>query len=160
MTPGDPLAPFGVDGSLRDIYVLDTTVADWQRLLDVLNAGPRRLEYGNGDGPAPPPTDAAAVFGEAGRNTMHLLSVDLGGVRANCHFFWTGEIEFDLDPREVRTPDDAAAVFAFMRALGRGLRKPVRLTPENAEELVLAEYLPDRDRREAAGGAGVPPVRE
>ncbi|QDT14379.1 hypothetical protein [Alienimonas californiensis] len=144
---------FDRDGSLRDVLVLETTVDDWERLLDFVRTGPQTYSYSSVDGKADLPA-AQEIFPDGQREGLHLMAVNLGGCTANCHFFWTGDIEFDLDPKEVTTAERAAAVFAWMRDLGRELGKPIRLTPENTEEYVLAAYDPATDSFDFRGSAG------
>lgn len=132
------------DGSLRDLYVLKTTVEDWERLLAFVRTGYRTYSYSNADGKTELPA-AKVIFPEGEREGLHLMTVDLDGCTANCHFFWTGDIEFDLLPNEVTAAERAAAVFAWMRDLGQELDRPIRLTPENTEEYVLAAYDPATD---------------
>jgi hypothetical protein len=132
------------DGSLRDLYVLDTTLQDWQRLLDFLRASDYPLRFG-WDEETVLPQEAAELFADRAPAGV-LLRVDLGGPGLNCHFFREDEIEFDLDPRAVGGPSAAEAVFSFMRRVGQALNKPVRLTPENMCEAVLFEYEPTSDQ--------------
>ena len=53
---------FDFDGSWRDIYVLDTTIEDWQRFLDMVRQGPWRFEWTVDGVPAPLPESAARCF--------------------------------------------------------------------------------------------------
>ncbi len=132
---------FSWDGSWRDFYVLNTSTSHWQRFIDFLRTG--RYAYGftlSGE-PASLPPDAATIFA-AWANDGPLLSIDVGGVVLNCHFFTEQEIEFDLDPRTVTEQSKAEAIFAFMEALARVLEQPVRMTPENSETTPIFEFNP------------------
>jgi hypothetical protein len=75
-----------------------------------------------------------------------MLTFDVGGVHINCHFFGHEELEFDLDPREVKDARSLAEVLGFMRQVGVALELPVRLTPENTRERPFLEYSPGEDR--------------
>jgi hypothetical protein len=135
---------FDWDGSWRDLYVLGTTRDDWQRLLDFLRSSGYALRFRHGGDELPLPDNLSGYFsGESEWTT--LLSVEVGGVTLNAHFFTPEEVEFDIDPREVQTSERAEVVFDFMRRVGRALGKPIRLTPENMSELVLFEYDPAAD---------------
>jgi hypothetical protein len=58
------------------------------------------------------------------------------------HFFSEGEIECDIDPREVTSQADLDAVLSLMRQLGDATKKQVILTYENCSNSPLLSYLP------------------
>jgi hypothetical protein len=142
------------DGSLRDVLVPHATRADWDRWIVFVNARyPVRWEAeGHNDGAPAPAIDAAFIHRhwDAGRERLTVLAaVFLGPVQANCHFFVDTEIENDLDPREIRAPDDHARVLAYLVDLSTTLGKEVLLTEESAENAVWfrvnaaeVEYFP------------------
>ena len=135
---------FARDGSYRDLYVLGTTAEDWRLLLSFLKGSEYGLRFRHGDDWGSVPDAPDGLFaGESGRTT--LLSVDVGGVTVNAHFFEADQIELDLVPNEVQTAERGASLFRFMRGIGLALGKPVRLTPENDRDYVLIEYDPKRD---------------
>ena len=132
------------DGSLRDLYVLDTTVEDWRSLFDFVRGSTYGLRFRHGDDWRPVPADPDGFFAGQSEWTT-LLSIDVSGFAVNAHFFETDQIELDIEPSEVQTPERAEALFEFMRDLARALGKPVRLTPENCRDYVLIEYDPASD---------------
>ena len=134
-------AEFYRDGSLRDLYVLHTTMDDWQRTLDALRASDLRCQYLRAKRPEPVPRSAVDAFPEAGY-ADRLLRVDLGGLFANTHFFTDAEIEFDLDPREIHGQDHLDSVLAFMRLLASATEKEAILTPENQPGIVIFRARP------------------
>uniref|UniRef100_B0SZV4 Uncharacterized protein n=1 Tax=Caulobacter sp. (strain K31) TaxID=366602 RepID=B0SZV4_CAUSK len=130
------------DGAWRDIYVVGTTIADWQRILDLLNdRTPDALAF-YVDGEALSSAPSADVIFERRQETSTLLQVSAGNVHLNCHFFCEEEIEFDLDPRELREEHDLQAVLAFMSTLANGTGKPAILTHENSQEAVILTVQP------------------
>jgi hypothetical protein len=137
------IAPdFAFDGSWRDIYVLDTTLSDWQVVLDML----RQLDPApifRVDGVAKAIPDRAEGAFESRASAGALLSVSIGKAVLNCHFFGVDEIEFDLDPREIGDSDQFERLVAFMRLLGELTGKVVLLTPENFKESPILRYSPD-----------------
>lgn len=134
---------FDFDGSWRDIYVFGTTITDWQRVLDALRSSEYRLTYCLDDQSVEVPTNVVDAFPVPSECT-HLLSVSFAEVTANCHFFTKGEIEFDIDPREVKGQRELNALFGFMRCLAEAVDKEVVLTPENAPEAVIFRVSPAR----------------
>ena len=141
----DAKSAFVRDGSLRDLYVLDTTVEDWHRLFDFVRGSAYDLRFRHGDDWQPLP-DAPDGFFSGESEWTTLLSVDVGGVVINAHFFETDQIELDIEPSEVQAPERAASLFGFMRGLGLALGKLVRLTPENCRDYILIEYDPGSDQ--------------
>ena len=68
-----------------------------------------------------------------------VLSIWLGGVQLNCHFFAEREIELDLDPRQITSEESFNALRQFMEPLADALQHPILLTPENLNECPIAE---------------------
>ncbi len=132
---------FACDGSLRDVYVLNTNVVIWKQFLDFLKSSGIHHSF-RGEDSTEYLADLAAYFKERSELGSLILSIDVNGVIINCHFFTETEIEFDLDPKEVTGEDKANSVFQFMEIVSETLSLPVRLTPENTEETPIFEYTP------------------
>jgi hypothetical protein len=147
------LADFEPDGSLRDIYVLGTTRAHWQRLLDGLRRWTPAPTLMLGGEPAAIPERIEEIFA-ASREVGALLSLDIGTGPLNCHFFVEDEIEFDLDPRDVAGPAAVQALIRFMAFVGEATDKAVVLTTENSREAAILRYCPDRKEVEWIGPPG------
>ena len=138
---------FYQDGSLRDVYVRETTGDDWQKLITFLESGEYQVTYKLDGTEGPLPSDFSDIekhIGELGQ----LLSIYIEGVRMNSHFFGTQEIELDLLPDEVDTEEKAESVFRFMAEMGRLLGKEVILTPENGREYVMVRFDPKANEME------------
>jgi hypothetical protein len=129
------------DGSLRDVYVVGSSLDDWPALLRALNISEYKLFFSRGGEVQSLPTDMRRQL-QDDYDLGYLLQVDLGGPVLNCHFFPDEEIEFDLDPRGVAFIDAAEKVFSFMSRLGNAVKKPVHLTGENVKEWLLFAYEP------------------
>lgn len=134
---------FVFDGSWRDIYVLNTTLADWQRVLDAIHKAEHDCEYLVDGAPGVLPNDAALTF-LTSKESRPLLSVKFGGVQANCHFFSVEEIEFDIDPREVADQPQLDILVEFMQLLANSTGKPAILTPENFSQAVILRAMPNQ----------------
>ncbi|ATG43679.1 hypothetical protein [Phaeobacter piscinae] len=119
---------FYVDGSLRDIYIQDTTAADWDVFLDAISS---KIITTFVDGePHPLPKQASEIF-ERNGDTSFLLEVTLGQLKMNCHFFTEEEIELDIDPSEVTSQAELDAIIEVLSLLGSALGRDVILTDEN-----------------------------
>ncbi|WP_425618425.1 hypothetical protein NA78x_002130 [Anatilimnocola sp. NA78] len=138
----ETVAPeFAFDGSWRDIYVFDTDLQAWQRVLDRLRQGDYEFVYRRSGNVSELPVTAADAFpvdGEADR----MLSVTFCDVLANCHFFTPDEIEFDIDPREVQGQGQLDSLLAFIRLLSDAAGKDAVLTPENCREILVFRSRP------------------
>jgi hypothetical protein len=119
------------DGSLRDIYVLNTSASDWDRLGSTLEtSGLTLTQFADGQR-APFPASLANHIADPQRNASLLVIGLTDHLAINCHFFTAEEIEFDFDPRFVQGDNDFARLLDFMACIAQGLGKPVLLTPEN-----------------------------
>ena len=137
----DYAADFDFDGSLRDIYVLETSLPDWQIFADFLRASNYKYTFHVAGEVTNFPVDIAKAF-ELRISVGALLLFEVGSVTLACHFFNDWEIEFDLDPREVKGEEQAELIFDFMNQLGRALNKEVVLTPENYRENHIFKFSP------------------
>ncbi|MBL0731206.1 hypothetical protein [Piscinibacter sp. HJYY11] len=125
-----------VDGSLRDVYVFNTTIEDWETLIAFARA--HKHEYTK-DGVVAVLPNAKALLGD--REHSHLLSVQAGNVSINCHFFILEEIELDIDPREIAGPEEHACVLRFIEQLAEATQKDVVITAENSPDAALLRYV-------------------
>ena len=129
------------DGSLRDLYVFETSESDWDILLASLSSWPYEASFLVDGEPVAIPDTAAVAF-EIRNRAAPTLRIDVSGISVCAHFFTPDEVEFDIDPREVSDPGSLAALSEFVRRLGQALGRPVVLTHENRPEDVIARYLP------------------
>jgi hypothetical protein len=66
-------------------------------------------------------------------------------VQLNCHFFVEAEIEFDLDPREVRGQEQLTALLVFMAQIAAATNKSCMMTPESMHEVAILRSAPGGD---------------
>lgn len=130
-----------LDGSLRDIYIFNKSLEDWDRFLAVL-----REKYSIKCEEEKIPDSILEIIPIV-RERGFCITVEIGsGIYANCHFFVSIEeqtpIELDLDPREFNSCEGVKCVLDFMSRLGDELGLDVFLTAENAPDIVLLEYKP------------------
>jgi hypothetical protein len=131
---------FEWDGSWRDIYIFKTTLHDWQTLSDFLRTT-YELKYSiDGEQQAFPKLVNKAFAVRA--NASALLNFQAHKILFACHFFSPEEIEFDIDPREIKSQSDINVLLNFMQRIGNVLCKPVVLTPESGREFPIISYEP------------------
>lgn len=126
-----------IEGSLRDVYVLQTDLSDWRRFLEFLSRFSCTYTF---DGAISALPEADSIF--QNRDGSHLLRVSLGTTTANCHFFVVSEIELDLDPREIQCAEAHSEVLSFIEGLAGAVGKSVLLTPENGEHIPYLSFEP------------------
>ena len=134
------------DGALSDIYVLEATADDWQRVVEATTAR-WPSSYEEDAQPVPLPDEVDVVFGRAASRTC-LLRIEVTPlISLNAHFFSSEEVEFDLDPRAVRDRADLDALTEFIRTVGRTLDRPVYIGIEGLPRpLEYMRYEPTPDR--------------
>ncbi len=137
---------FQPQDGLRDIYVLNTTSADWGTAYHYfLRRYPHSFRR---DGLEQEPPGNVEDILDATGDAAFLLTLHVAGLELNCHFFTVDEIELDLDPQEVNDENSLAAVTNFLLELGRLLGRRVILTAEDAQDAIILEYsLVDDDIR-------------
>lgn len=120
-----------MDGSWRDIYVLDATREDWRIWADLVNANyPVRFLDGHGQ-----PHDHI-IFDEVlkyweGSEPMLTCTFSVGAIEVKCHFFDEEEIEHDIDPKQIDSYGAHRQLLHYMTLLSQSLGKQVVLTHEN-----------------------------
>ncbi|MYM67023.1 hypothetical protein GTP45_09300 [Pseudoduganella sp. FT55W] len=125
------------DGSLRDVYIQQMGSKHWERFDSLVSK--YELSY-SFDGAHAQFPGSQAVF--ANREGSHLLSVILGQVSVNCHFFVDWQLELDISPREILGPIEHDAVLDFVEQLSVELELPADITPENSETTPFMTYSP------------------
>lgn len=122
---------------LRDIYIQDVTLSDWEQLIDFLNCT-YNLKFGEEDSKQ---IDKDYVVNYITDNTGEIetkkLTIDLNGIKINCYFFLQDEIEFDINPTEIKLFRDFERLEEFMTSISKVLRRQVTLTGENDPKFPL-----------------------
>jgi hypothetical protein len=127
------------DGSWRDIYVLQTSLDYNKKWTDYVNEN-YRIEWFNGLTQSDEKKVDFEVIKEYWNGNQDLCStakIFIDKIQINNHFFVDNEIENDIDPREINSIEDHERVIKYMTDLSNLLGKPVILTPENDQEIIL-----------------------
>ncbi len=121
---------FEQDGSLRDIYVQDISLREWEKLTDHLNSN-FNLTYSDTD-----KIDKNYVLeylqDTSGEMECKSLTIHLGHVKVKCYFFLSEQIEFDIDPKEVNSLKNFEQIEKFMISISETLQEQITLTGENS----------------------------
>ncbi len=142
MTWSQAAEDFAPDGSLRDIYVRNVSGEDWESAYRWLVGMYPNVFTRDGIQIDPPASvefiwqDRAVAFNR--------LTLDVGGLRVNCYFFQSNDLELDLRPEEVVNDERFAALTGLMEGLGRLVDKNVVLTYQNGkDDAVFLEFRPE-----------------
>ncbi|WP_293304826.1 hypothetical protein [Pedobacter sp. UBA5917] len=122
-----------IDGSLRDIYVKNTNIEDWEKWIDLINTGYKVAFYNGQSGETESQIDKSTVF-DYWNGKSDLLSgvtIHLEGILIKCHFFGGDEIENDITPLEINSIEDHNRLVSYLKDVSVCLGKEVMLTPEN-----------------------------
>lgn len=124
------------DGSLRDIYVHNTSKSDWLKWAVLVNENYPVAFYNGKQEISTNRIDIESVFDES-ESTLCNAVFFLGYIQLNTHFFTEEEIEHDLDPASIKSPEHHTRLMEYMITLSKVLGKNVDLTIENMPEVVL-----------------------
>lgn len=141
------------DGSLRDIYILQTNFEDNEKWVDLVNQL-YLIKWFNGltqtnENKIDFKVVRGYLIGE--HDFCSNASVFIDKIQINNHFFIESEIENDISPKEINSIEDHEKIIKYMTDISILLDKPVILTPETEQENILirvtknnVEYLPKK----------------
>jgi hypothetical protein len=131
---------FEKDGALRDIYVQNSTISDWENVVDLLNSE-YKLTFGVYEDNLTDKIDFEYVKtmfeDETGELETKSATIDLSGIVVKCFFFLKNQIEFDINPTEVKTESEFNKITDFMKSISAKLEKQITLCGENQPEFPL-----------------------
>ncbi|WP_157209271.1 hypothetical protein [Mariniflexile maritimum] len=131
---------FEKDGALRDIYVQNATISDWERVVELLNSE-YKLTFGVYEDNLTDKIEFEYVktmfADETGELETKSATIDLNGIVVKCYFFLENQIEFDINPTEIKTESDFNKITDFMKSVSAKLEKQITLCGENQPEFPL-----------------------
>ncbi len=134
---------FEPDGSLRDSYVQEASIDDWEKLIDLLNNRySLQVTIAESETIMNQIDKVHAVkylTDKSGETKSIRVKVDLKKISMTCHFFLPDQIELDIDPNEVKSIQDFQIIEKFMEEVSKILNNQVTLTGENSPEFPLAK---------------------
>ncbi|MFG1805020.1 hypothetical protein [Streptomyces sp. NPDC049040] len=143
-------------GSLPDVRVPDASVEDWQAVLDLVAEKGWECRYSEGDAVLPVPRAETVLSRSADAECPNLRVWPTAEVLAIFRFYAAGEIDFDVDLRDLQGPGRLDVFCGFVGDIGRHLGKPVLMDPEGdpghpvlgfdveAQRVVVFAEPPDR----------------
>jgi hypothetical protein len=117
------------EGALRDIYIEDTTTADWDKVVGAIQER-WSCSYSEDGVPVAMPAAAEVLRRRSRRATR--LEVHLSErLEIEAHFFEPEQIEFSFLPADARDDADVYRILDFVLHLGRTLGHTVHMTVES-----------------------------
>lgn len=117
-------------GSLPDLRVPNTSVEDWQAVLDLVAERGWKCQYSEGEAVIPVPRAEDVLSRPADAECPDLRVWPTVDVLAVFRFHADDEIDFDVDLRELQGQERLDVFCGFLREIGRRLGKPVLMDAE------------------------------
>jgi hypothetical protein len=127
---------FECDGSLRDIYILDTDVSTWNQFLSEVRLSDYPIEFTHGGNLIDLPSNIGSIK-KLQESDPTTLSIFVNEIRVNCHFFITSEVEMDINPTEINSDSSFNSLIEFLKFLSNIANSNVVLTHENSQGNVI-----------------------
>jgi hypothetical protein len=116
-------------GALPDVCVADTSIEDWQAVLDLVRSRGWSYEYSE-NGVAARLPRAEAMLARSKNGDVMLRVWPAPGFLVIFRAYEADVIDFDVDLRELQGQGGVDALCRLLRAIGRRLGKPMVMTPE------------------------------
>ncbi|RZK32938.1 MAG: hypothetical protein EOO61_16305 [Hymenobacter sp.] len=132
------------DGSLPDIYVLNTTYDDWRRWAAWVNATyPVRFRDTNQQEHASIDTEAVLSYWQGDRlGDMPFASIWVGNVQLNCFFLAEDSLDGDINPQDIQSIEDHQALLKYLANVSRLLGKEIVMLDEGTRSSTTAQFEP------------------
>ncbi|MES2810015.1 MAG: hypothetical protein V4619_15395 [Bacteroidota bacterium] len=135
-----------IDGSLRDIYICETTKDDWKKWIKYVNAT-YAIKWLNGktnESEDQINFDIVSEYLDGNSDWLTSATIFVGSFQIKSHFFVDSEIENDIDPKEFNSIDDHNNLVKYITDISMLLNKEVLITVENLQENILLKIIGDK----------------
>lgn len=133
-------------GALPDARVPDTSLEDWQELLELVAERGWKYQYSEGETVLPLPPAQTVLSRQADAECPELRVWPSTEMLAIFRFLAAEEIDFDVDLRELQGQERLDVFCRFLRDIGRRLGKPVLLDPEGDYRHPVLKFDVEADR--------------
>jgi len=129
------------DGALRDIYVDNTSIKDWENVIDTFKNSDFSINFFVDENESKLPTVISSLF--TNRQNSLKLQLKKENIIINSFFFIDDQIEFDIDPRDFMAEEQHSIFFEFLSLLSAATNKTVKLCDENSADTPYLVLLPN-----------------
>ncbi|MEU8925904.1 hypothetical protein AB0D10_34065 [Kitasatospora sp. NPDC048545] len=133
-------------GTLPDVYVPDTTAADWQAVLDLVVEHGWSYEYAEGSTVLPLPSAGTVPARPADAECPSLRVWPVAEVCAIFRFLADEQIDFDVSLWELQGQERIDVLCGFLAAIGRRVGKSVPMYFEGDTRTPFLGYDVEADR--------------
>ncbi|MET9777926.1 hypothetical protein ABZ023_27365 [Streptomyces sp. NPDC006367] len=133
-------------GPLPDVRVPNTSVEDWQAVLDLVAEKGWKCQYSEGATVLPVPRAEVVLSRPADAECPNLWVWPTADVQAIFRFLDDEIIDFDVDLRELQGQERLDVLCGFLREIGRRLGKPVLMDAEGAYGHPILGFDAETDR--------------
>jgi hypothetical protein len=132
------------DGSLPDIYVLNTTYDHWRRWGAWVNATYRvRFRDTNQQEHTRINTEAVLAYWQGDRlGDMPFASIWVGNIQINCFFLAEDSLDGDLNPQDIQSVEDHQALLTYLSNVSHLLGKEIVMLDEGTRISFLDQFEP------------------
>jgi hypothetical protein len=129
------------DGALRDIYVDNTSIKDWENVIDTIKNSDFSINFFVDENESKLPADISSLF--TNRQNSLKLHLKKGNIIINSFLFIDDQIEFDIDPRDFVAEEQHSIIFEFLSLLSVATNKTIKLCDENSADTPYLVLLPN-----------------
>jgi len=135
-----------LDGSLRDLYILNATKNDWVVWADFVNRNYKIQFYNSDNEVIDNKVDLTGILNswEVNDHSGFSATVFLDNIMVQSYFFTDEEIENDISPAEINSMEDHLKLVNYMIGLSTALNKKIVLSPESESETELIVVYKDK----------------
>jgi hypothetical protein len=130
------------DGALRDFYIPDTDIGDWNKLLEwvapLLESDCFYVDSKVSEFPK-----SFTEIEKIRESASPLLSIPVADSYLNCHFFHFSEIELDFWPQDYQSEYGWTRLCGFLQDLVDLIGKRGIVAHENSQDEVIEEFKPN-----------------
>ncbi|MEK5407648.1 protein export chaperone secb [Paenibacillus sp. FSL W8-0439] len=131
---------FFKDGSLRDIYILDTDIQIWAIIFEYLESNEINYRV-TIDGLITRIRDIAELL-RIKKEASIGITIEYSEIDICGHFYEGNVIEFDISPIQIDSEKKIDILMNFLKSLSRKLNKTIIITLEMTMEEVLVRVEP------------------
>jgi len=142
-------AEFEWDGSLREIYVLGATLQDWNKVLEFIRRLSPAATYFEDNVVVTMPHNVEHILEKRNQGIGTRLDFMVSSFLLQSHFYVApseSDIDFILDPRELKNMDGLKRLVDFMEQLIILTKKRVVLTHEGTKDCRIIEGFAEADQ--------------
>lgn len=129
----------GQEGGLIEIYAFESDVSAWAAVVEEIRGRGDLLSFKRAEVETVPVV-SEDIFSDAGSGEC-VMTFTVSSQTWTTSFFSAEQIDFQGDPREVRTVAEVEAIYEFMTRIAAHTRRPVVLVPESLHPEKSRPYL-------------------